>query len=373
MKWLLPLTVILYLVLAAVWLARDRAGRHHAFAAGSSLRYAVDGCSQARAYLAENHAVESLTMPLSDKNVAADGTVFRIDPQVPPFRPREAREGSKEESKEGGKTGEAEHFSPPPLLTASEETWVRQGGRLVIAFTGEYGELTTTADARTQISKTYPAMPSVAHIKPETPSALRGRVLPLFEALFCADGDPVIARRSLEAGEIWLLACPEIFENRLLAEADHLALLDELAGAGRPLWFDERSHGMAHSVSLTQLLITFGLGPACALLALAAFLQAWRLRATIGPPVDDWRDDRAEAVDGLAALSALYERVLTEQAAVDLYRRMLVREICLRRHVPLEVAETQVTELGLAHKGDAAANLHRLNAAFRRLRDRQRR
>jgi hypothetical protein len=373
MKWLLPLTMILYLALAAAWLARDRAARHHAFEAGSSLRYAADGCSQARAYLAENHAVESLTMPLNDTNVAADGTVFRIDPQMPPFRPREAKEGDKEGKKEENKTGDDEYLSPPPLLTAAEETWVRQGGRLVIAFTGEYGELTTTADVRTQISKTYPAMPAVTHIKPETNSTLRGRVLPLFEALFSADENPLIARRSVEAGEIWLLACPEIFENRLLAEADHLSLLDELAGAGRPVWFDERSHGMAHSVPLTELLIGFGLGPACALLALAALVQAWRLRASVGPPIEDWRDDRAEAVDGLAALSALYERVLTDQAAIDLYRRMLVREICLRRHVPLDVAETQVTQLGLAHKGDAALNLNRLNAAFRRLRDRQRR
>jgi len=133
-----------------------------------------------------------------------------------------------------------------------------------------------------------------------------------------ADENPVVARLSLGAGDVVLLACPEIFENGRLAVADHLALLEALAGPRRPLFFDEAAHGLESTAGLLDLLVHCGLGPALLLAGLAALATVWRQAVRVGPPERDAPDVRSEAVDLVDSLGELYDRALSRGQAIRL-------------------------------------------------------
>jgi hypothetical protein len=149
---------------------------------------------------------------------------------------------------------------------------------------------------------------------------------------------------------VFLVACPEVLENALLAQADHLALLEALAGRQRPVYFDEHAHGLSHDLGLLALLVDWGLGPSLALLALTGLVVLWRGRARLGPPDDAWEDTRSDAVDLVDSLAQLYERALRRDEAAALYHEALRRTVSLRTGLRGAALDKRVRQLtgGLA-------------------------
>jgi hypothetical protein len=85
--------------------------------------------------------------------------------------------------------------------------------------------------------------------------------------------------------------------------------------------------------------------PALLIAALAALLLFWRRATTLGPPADGWRDTRSEALDFVDSAAALFERALTPEGALTLYRTHLVREISLRLGLTADAAARRLDAL----------------------------
>jgi hypothetical protein len=176
-------------------------------------------------------------------------------------------------------------------------------------------------------------------------------------------------------GEVWLLAEPELFFNRSLGAADHLALLESLCGKGRPVYFDEFLHGARSEAGMFALLRRWGLGPAL-LFALLALGAAWlRAAVTVGPPQDPWRDPRSESVELVDSMAALYQRALSPEEALRLYCSQLVHELALRKGIGEERARRLLPDYAPAFdaKGHFATQLAILVKAFERSRHEHRR
>jgi hypothetical protein len=227
------------------------------------------------------------------------------------------------------------------LLTAAEEAWVRDGGRLVLAVASgsgaalevEVGHAGTAGLAR----KSFPIWPGVRRLLPDPPRTLGGPALTGMHALWLEGDSPIVARLVLGAGDLVLLACPEVLHNRLLGRGDHLALLEALAGAGgeggeggdrgRPVFFDERGHGAEESAGMLEILASWGLGPLLLLLAAAGGAAWWRAAVRVGPPDRDDRDVRSDAVELVDSLADLYDRALGRGDALRLYYDNFVRTV----------------------------------------------
>ncbi|HXO29391.1 MAG TPA: hypothetical protein VOA80_18725 [Thermoanaerobaculia bacterium] len=229
------------------------------------------------------------------------------------------------------------------LLTAAEEAWVRDGGRLVLAVASgsgaalevEVGHAGTAGLAR----KSFPIWPGVRRLLPDPPRTLGGPALTGMHALWLEGDAPIVARLVLGAGDLVLLACPEVLHNRLLGRGDHLALLEALAGAGaggeggkggdrgRPVFFDERGHGAEESAGMLEILASWGLGPLLLLLAAAGGAAWWRAAVRVGPPDRDDRDVRSDAVELVDSLADLYDRALGRGDALRLYYDNFVRTV----------------------------------------------
>jgi hypothetical protein len=181
-------------------------------------------------------------------------------------------------------------------------------------------------------------------------------------ALWLEGDAPIVARLALGAGDLVLLACPEVLHNRLLGRGDHLALLEALAGrgagdwgggdsggggggtggggdAGRPVFFDERGHGAEQNAGMLEILASWGLGPLLLLLAAAGGAAWWRAAVRVGPPDRDDRDVRSDAVELLDSLGDLYDRALGRGDALRLYYDSFVRTVA---------ADTGLQEAALA-------------------------
>lgn len=228
-----------------------------------------------------------------------------------------------------------------PLLTAAEEAWVRDGGRLVLAVASGFGPLEvghagTVGAAR----KAFPIWPGVRRLLPDPPRTLGGPALAGMHALWLEGDAPIVARLALGAGDLVLLACPEVLHNRLLGRGDHLALLEAIAGAGgtsgeggeggdrgRPVFFDERGHGAEESAGMLEILASWGLGPLLLLLAAAGGAAWWRAAVRVGPPDRDDRDVRSDAVELVDSLADLYDRALGRGDALRLYYDNFVRTV----------------------------------------------
>ncbi len=342
-----------YFVGALLWLAKTRPLVEPIFEAGSVYNIAPPGLSLAYRYLGGRAAV--LARPVEAGELSANGVVFRIRPRLlPPLR------------------------SAGSPLTPGEEEWIRGGGRLVVALATAYGDLAVQAAARGgAVLKVYPDWPSVQRVQPDPVRGLTGQGAAGAYALFASGELPVASRRSLGRGELVLLACPEVFENRLLGEADHLALLETLAGRGRSLYFDEHVHGLDDEAGLPELLALWRLGPALLLLALIAAVAFWRARVRVGPQQDLYQETRSDAVDLLDSLAQLHGRALRRDEALALYHASLGRAVAWKTGLRGEALAARLRELTgppppRREKDEMAApdfarRLRRLNDGFRRL------
>jgi len=417
--WIAGLALALYLVGVAIQVRYDRRSVREVFQPGSVFNTADSGLSLAYGYLQAKAAradgkdrVGVLRRRIDPEELPAQAVVFRVLPMVVPFLLAE-EEVEEKDDKDGknSKDGKEQKKDPKdekeaplelepetgpwhgrPLLTESEEAWVRGGGRLVLGVAGSYGPLSLDPiQGDTQVRKVFPLWPGVSDLSFGKPYALAGPPLAAGHAVFLVGEAPVVARIPVGAGDILLLSVPEIFQNDRLGQKDHLALLEGMAdiAEGRPVLFDERGHGLGEDAGVIETLGTWGLGPFLAVAGLLGALALWRTAVRIGPPDRDDRDTRSDAVELVDSLADLYDRALRRRDAVRLYYESFVHAVAAEtglRGPALEARARALLDTGSVGAGDwetpvLEGDLPRdrfdralriLNQAFRRLQDAKR-
>ena len=330
-----------YFVAAVLWVRGQPGAKKQVFPAGSAFNTAGEGTSLARRYLTSRAGraggparVSVLERPVGEMGLEANAVVLRVRP-------------------------EGERLT---LLTATERGWIERGGRLVLAVNATYGPLrVVAAPAGAAPDKVFPAFAGVRRLETPVPRTLAQGTPLDAHAIFALGGQPVLSRWPLGHGDVLMLSAPETIENGALGKADHLRLLEALAGSGRPVYFDEHVHGVESRPGVLDLLASWGLGPALALLALAGLTLLWRERARLGPPEDDHRERRSEAVDLLDSLALLYDRALSPAQALRLYRRGLERVVTQQTGLKGAALARRLDDL--TGGGDSLAAL---NDAYRR-------
>lgn len=334
----LLLAVAAFLVAALVWIGNSGAARQ-TFEFASSLNTSPRGLSLAAAYLARTgHPTTTLTRPLRPGAARATAVVFRV-----------LEHGANDEidiEVDDDMPAPAKARTPPRLLSAAEEDWVRGGGRLVLA-TSRAAAIEVRGDAGRKAVRVFPIWPAIDAIALPEGRGIAARSLPRgMHTLYAANGESVVARQFLGRGEVFLIAAPELFENRHLAIDKHLALLGALAGAaGRPVLFDEAAHGVVADEGALTILTEWRLGPLLAVIAIASLLAFWRNARRIGPPEDDDRDTRSDAVDLVNSLGALYGNAMTDDEALALYRDVLARSVAAQQGLRGDALHRRVADL----------------------------
>jgi hypothetical protein len=199
-------------------------------------------------------------------------------------------------------------------------------------------------------------------------------------AIIAGDEAPVLSLAPRGKGDIVLCSTPEIFQNGKLGQADHLGLLLQLAGPGRPVFFDEFAHGLDRGTGTFEILARWGFGPFLVIVLIAWLVSFWRRRVRVGPEEDDARETRIEAVDFVDSLALLYARILPRRHLLSLYSRAFEQTAASRlglRGPDLEARVREFLPLRLTRpakgKDLGAGEFHRdldaINHAFRRLND----
>jgi hypothetical protein len=362
----------------AVWVAQA-GGRRSAsgFAPASVFNTTPEGLSMAYRYLGERARVPGAPRPapvvLTERpradNLFRGGVLFRLRPvrSPHPVSPEDAERGKKEER-------------PASLLVPAEDAWVRAGGRLVLGVAASYGPLTLVPGRAARApQKVFPLWPGVERLVPAGASpALGGPPIEDAHAVFVAGETPVVSRLPLGRGDVILLAAPEVLENARLAQADHLLLLEALAGSGRVVVFDEWAHGLGQDGGLLERLLAWGFGPALVVGTLAFALALWRGRTRLGPEEPEPPETRSEAVDLVDSLGSLYERALSRREAAALHLQAFRRAVALRTGLAGGALDRRVRDLlgggppplpaaGEIPASDFARRLSLVNDGYRRL------
>lgn len=353
-RWPLILAIGAFVLIAIAWIVTDRRAPRHAFDEYSTANTSGEGTSLAFAYLRkQGRRVAILTKPIATSALEKNAVLFRITEE-----PVVAFDASQLEHRDKTKPKRE-------LLDDDEQAFVRGGGRLVIAAAnGWLGISKTAKDAK----RVFPLWPGVDSF--ELPEG-RGftEVPPQLHALFTAGGRIVIGRQRLGAGEAIVIATPEIFQNEHLGSGKRLAIVAALAGTARPVYFDEVPHGLAAQDGAINMLKEWGFGPMLLLLLALVALLLWRHGTRIGPPQDDYRDTRSDAVDLVRSLAALYQRGTTKTNALELYHDALVRTVAAHSGLRGEALHKRVTALTgpIDVDADFRTRLEIINDAFRKL------
>jgi hypothetical protein len=382
--------VIAYVWGTLAWLDRSRPRDEQSYPAFSIHNLSPNGTALAYRYLRAARGgssfVAPLTAALTPAHVAAHAVVFRF-----PLTHQAPKPDEDDDAQPSPAPGASPRATPSPTpkptpllpswLRESEERWVRAGGRLILGLRGPYGPYEVASLAgQSPPRKVYPLWATVNRLDAAMVRGIQGRTIEHGQVVFTSGAQAVMARLPLGRGEIFVLTLPEIFSNDRLARGDHLALLGALA-EDRPVYFDEGALGMRQEEGLLDLLLAWNLGPALALLALYGIILCWRLRYRIGPPDEDVRETRSDAVDLVDSLAELYDRALSRREAVALYRKALLRSAALRLGLSGRALETRVRTLlkdeplparhGRSDltQADFQKALRSINAAFRRLQD----
>lgn len=398
---LAALAAALYLAGVLIWVRYDRRSAQEAFSPGSVFNNGEEGLSLAFAYLRERSAASTLHRRIDPADLPANGVVLRVQPLMGPILLGEEEEeeedkdpkdhkddkDGKERKKKEEKESE-EELRDLRFLSSDEEAWLRGGGRLVLAFDESYGPgRAEELQGRQPVRKVFPLWPGVARLVPPTARALELPALPGGHAVFLAGEAPLVARQALGAGDLILLAAPEIFHNLNLGRAHHLALLEALAGVTerRPVLFDERAHGLDDSGGILDTLASWGLGPLLLLGLIATSAAFWRSSRRLGPPEREERSDlgetRSDAVELLDSLADLYDRALQRGDAVYLFYESFVHTVAVEtglRGRALEERSKALLDGYVPIKGEELSRerfdeaLRKINQAFRRLQDAKR-
>ena len=411
------LAAVLYVAGVLVWVRYDRRSAQEAFSPGSVFNTGDEGLSLAFAYLRERSGADTLHRRIESADLPANGVVLRVQPLLGPIlldeeeeeeekddkdskdnkeetdenegpaeqlrrRMREEEERKeKEERERRKKAGEKEELPAVRLLSPGEEAWVRDGGRLVLAFEGFYGSgRTENLQGKQPVRKVFPLWPGVANLVPPTARSLALPALPGGHSVFLAGEAPLVVRQVLGEGDVIFLAAPEILHNPHLGQAHHLALLEALAG-GRPVLFDERAHLLDDSGGILEILAGWGLGPLLLLGLIATGAAFWRASRRLGPPEREERDTRSDAVELLDSLADLYDRALQRGDAVFLFYESFMHTVAVEtglRGKALEERSKTLLEGYVPVKGEELSRerfdeaLRKINQAFRRVSDAKR-
>ncbi|HVG22586.1 MAG TPA: hypothetical protein VND45_00395 [Thermoanaerobaculia bacterium] len=335
MKRVAPLLVAVaaFFALGILWVVTDRRASERVYDDFSSANTGKSGLSQAAAYLARRGTSRMLTRPLEHAHVEPNAVVFRITHELP--RIFEAEDLGR---KEIGPVRPKER----PLLSDGEDAFVRAGGRMVIG--AHIGALQSVTPSDTLARKVFPIWPGVELLQvPEKTSAYHV-LQPRMHALFVAGTDVVVARERIGEGDLFVVAWPEVFRNDLLAQGNHLPLLAALAGK-RPVYFDEMPHGIVTGEGALELMKDWNLGPFLMMLAAVALLIFWRASRRVGPPEDEYRETRSDAVDLVRSLAALYNDVTSYSEAISLYHESLTRTVAHTSGLRGDALRTRVEAL----------------------------
>ena len=353
----LVLAVALFFALGIVWIVTDRRAAERVYDNLSSANTSKTGLSQAAAYLARRGKSQMLTRPIEHAGVEPNAVLFRITHELPRFFDPEVLDDDKT-------------FGPPrpkelPLLTDAEDAFVRRGGRVVIG--AHIGALQSVTPTTTTARKVFPIWPGVEVLTiPEKSSAFRV-VRPRMHALFTSGSDVIVARERIGDGDLFVIAWPEVFSNDQLSRANHLALLAALAGK-RPAYFDEVPHGIVSGEGALELAKDWNLGPFLVMLIVVAVLVFWRASRRVGPPEDEYREARSDAVDLVRSLAALYKDVTPYSEAISLYHESLTRTVAHTTGLRGDALRTRVDDLTGGRR-----TLGAINQAFTKLQSPSRR
>jgi hypothetical protein len=377
MKRLVPVIVmiVVFYAVSILWILTDERAAKHTFDESSAANTSDEGVSLAYAYLRKTRHVEMLTHLVSSDHLATNGVVFRIGKTI---EPNFLEEQEEDESESPKKKQTAAHKQRPanPLLTFDEAEWVERGGRIVLAMAGAIGPLRVQYDAEGVARKVFPFAPGIERVSlPERRGINPLSLGPRMVALYISGTSVVAAREPLGAGDIIVVAVPEMFENKNLSIGNHLPLLIALSGASRPVYFDEYVHGLASADGPLDLMKEWRLGPFLLLILAAALLKLWRGASRVGPPEEEFRDTRSEAVDLVSSLGALYQKAMTDSEALALYQDALTRTVAAQSGLRGEALQKRVTDLmgeKLTARRQAKSpplqlSLQRINNAFKKL------
>jgi len=346
----LVLAIAAFLIAALIWIGSTRTGSH-VFDRASASNTSPTGLSLAYAYLGRQPgmAVTMLTTPLRSGMIPSNAVVIRV----------EEHETDQKQVVERDDDEDPVTHTPQSLLTSAEDEFVRGGGRLVLANNGPRGSLAVRGDAGKVAAKVFPIWPGLDTLALPEPRGLAPRSLPIgMHALFAANGEVIVARQEIGAGDVIVVSVPEMFENRNVASDHHLQLLLAIAAepaavqpagrrryAGRPVYFDEVVHGMAADDGSLAILTDWRLGPLLVLLFIAALLTLWRNSKRVGPAEDEDRDTRSDANDLVASLGALYARSMSSAESIALYHAALERSVAAQSGLRGDALHKRVAEL----------------------------
>ncbi len=393
MKRSLPLILAIaaYVIAVIVWLSVDRRIPRQAFDDFSSENTSDQGLSLARRYLAgSGRRVTLLERPIDLRYLPSNGVVFRVG-SLTSFldyvRELEKEQESDPEDKKSTKKPppkkgldrlklESNRERATPLLDGEEDEWVRGGGRLVLATSHSYGGLIIRGASHARATKVFPLWRGIERIDEPDPRVLTGdSVLRAAHALYTIGDAPTIARIPVGAGDVILVAAPELFVNQFIGR--NLPLLMALAGEKRPVLFDEVVHGQRADDGALAIMKDWNLGPFLLLGLLAFALALWRNGVAVGPREDAFRDTRSEAVDLVDSLGALYLQSLANGDAIVLYYQALTRTVAAQSGLRGEPLHRRVDDMtghvrvpGKGEKLDEETfhrSMRKINEAFARL------
>jgi hypothetical protein len=311
----LLLAIAAFAAIGLVWIIADQRASERVYDDFSSANTSDTGVSQASAYLARRGKSVMLMRTLGRDPIEPNAVVFRLVHRLQIFfDPEDLEEGQ---------------FGPArprvrALLSDAEDAFVRRGGRIIVG--AHLGALDPTTPKEKTAKKVFPIWPGVETLAvPELTSAFL-TLRPRMHAVFVSGNHAVLARERIGDGELYVLAWPEVFQNKNLAKEHHLTLLAALAGR-RPVYFDEVPHGIIGDDGALALMADWNLGPFLVLLCVVAALLFWRGSRRVGPPEEDYRETRSDAVDLVQSLAALYADVTTEKEALTLYHDALTRTV----------------------------------------------
>ena len=125
--------------------------------------------------------------------------------------------------------------------------------------------------------------------------------------------DSVAASRvvTIGAGRIVHVPDPHAFSNGTLAETDNAVwLVDQCAGWGGTVRFDEYHHGFGQQRSFTAIMTPFLVSPwglVCLQLGLAGAVYLFGYKRRFGRPVDPLPPERTSPLETIEALGGLFE------------------------------------------------------------------
>jgi hypothetical protein len=168
-------------------------------------------------------------------------------------------------------------------------------------------------------------------------------IRPRMQPIFVSNRRAVMARERLGDGDLIVFSAPELLQNRNLTR--NLELLVALAGAKRPIYFDEVPHGIVSDDGALQMMKEWNLGTFLVMLGIVALLIFWREGKRIGPAEDEHRDARSDAVDLVRSLGALYQGVTSDAESIALYHEAFTRTVATQSGLRGDLLRKRVDDL----------------------------